>query len=557
MSSENIDNKENIIIEGINQILDLDDTSFDVVFEKLFNARHDIFFSYIYESNSISKNKQIALEKIYDNTCIFLRKEYFNGELLSVRDILSVLNTYKNTMEKDSPKYYRAQKLLMSRNLSAFKSHIPINKKLNKTFEIVSNDDTLQKFLDYNNNLEYFSVNGQAIPKSEYIQYLDKIFGERDNSGNFSNDTIISKDFYIPELDEYKKRFSIIYDNLNVERYTNPEYEFREMPISPGGDYSPIRKDVEPNWTLNPKLNDEVFKDMPKDLSLEEKTMFIYCKLCKIFTYDDGYFYKNQLDSTNYTHKFSKQHLESITPNSKITCWDFARILSKMINSLDGDIEALILAEGINKGHFSVGFYTDKVSAILDAVDGQSGGTNDLMKGKNGIAFEGIRIISDKNNVLEKATDKVYPMVFGKTQLSIKDYVDKLHQTQKNYMPFDIEKAFETFSETMKNLNIYGDEAIQTFISWNHLGFFGKKLEKALIGKKETRDGKTYYSRSLLIRNPSEETINNNPVYWLDADTLTFSKKSREESIKKLASGEYIYESEKHKLPGIDVEVKE
>ena len=560
MKSKNNETKENIILSGINKILNLNDTSFNAVLEKLSNPKNDISFMYVLAGSKKSKYKKLALEKNYDRICIYLRKKFFKGIPLSVHDMLEILNRLKNNMDPNSAEYIRAEKLLASRDLEAFKSHIPIDKeKLDKTFEIVSSDETLEKFLDYDNNIDYFSINGSKIDKSEYLLYLDAIFGKPDRLlGKFSNKNIISKDFYIPELDEYKNRFSILYDKINIERYMNPLYEFKEMPLSHGEDYSPIRKNDEPSWELNPQLHNEIFEDMPDDLSLEEKVIFIYCKLCKIFTYDDGYFYRKQENSKTYSPRFSRKHLENITPNSRITCWDFARILSKLINSLDGDIEALILAEGEEKKHFAVGFYTDKVSAVLDAVDGRSYGINDLMKAKNGVEFEGISITSDKDNLINKAIRKIYPMVFGKNQIPVKHYLYKLESMQKPDIPFDIEKKLESFLEMMKESNIYGDEASQTFTAFNHYGFFGNNLEKAFIGQKENEsNGKNSYRRLILLREKRKEKPNNNPVYILDLENLTYSKNDRQEIIKKLVSGEYVYESEKHKFPDVDVEAKQ
>lgn len=559
MKAKNGETKENIILSGINKILNLDNTSFNAVLKKLSDTENDIFFMYILERNKKSKYKKLALEKNYDKICIYLRKKFFKGIPLSIHDILETLDRLKNNFDQNSDQYVRSEKLLASRNLSAFKSHIPIDKeKLNKTFEIVSSDYCLQKFLDYENNTDYFSIHGAKVNKSEYIQYLDAIFGKpHELLGTFSNENIISKDFYIPELNEYKNRFSILYNKLNIERYINPLYEFKKLPLSKGDDYVPIRKNDEPSWKINPQLHNEIFKDMPDDLSLEEKVIYIYCKLCKTFTYDDGYFYRKQENSKTYSPRFSKKHLESITPNSRITCWDFARILSKLINSLDGDIEALILAEGEDKKHFAVGFYTDKVSATLDAIDGGSYSINDLMKAKNGVEFEGISIISDKNGLISKAIRKIYPMVFGKNQISINQYLHKLKNMPKPDISFDLGKKLESFLEIMKHSDIYGDEAAQTLIAFSHCGFFGNIFEKAFIGQKEEIDGKNSYRRLILLREKSKDKINNNPVYVLDLENLTFSKSERKEIIKKMASGEYVYESEKHKLPDIDVEVKQ
>ena len=108
----------------------------------------------------------------------------------------------------------------------------------------------------------------------------------------------------------------------------------------------------------------------------------------------------------------------------------------------------------------------------------------------------------------------------------------------------------------MKQNNILGNEAIQTLYTYYHCGFFGEELEKAFLGKEEYQDGKKSYRRMVLIRNKNEirENSENSDLYLLDSDTLELSTCTAQEIMDKLRTGEFIYESEKHKMPGIDME---
>ena len=297
---------------------------------------------------------------------------------------------------------------------------------------------------------------------------------------------------------------------------------------------------------------------MPEGLSLEEKAMYIYCKLCKELSYDEGYFFREKLDGERYSYTFSQEHLEGIKPKSKITCWDFSRIFSKMINELDGDIEAVIIAEGENYGHYLTGFYTDKVSVMLEAINARTGGTNDLMKAKNGIEFEGVEIISDRDGIIDKAIKKVYPLIFGKQQIGIKDYIQKLKALPREEIPNNLGIKLQSFVEIMKENNILGNEAIQTLAAFYHSGFFGEQLDRAYLGKKEILDGKINYKRMALIRSKSEfqERTEESRLYLMDSDSLELSTCTTQEIMEKLKTGEYVYESEKHKMPGIDMEEK-
>ena len=320
-----------------------------------------------------------------------------------------------------------------------------------------------------------------------------------------------------------------------------------------------IRKGEEPDWNISPELEEIVFNAMPRDLSLEEKAIYIYCKLCKELKYDEGYFFRGQLKDERYNSEFDKKHLEGIKPGSKITCWDFSRICSKMINGLDGDIESVIIAEGANHGHYLTGFYTDKVSVMLEAVNGRTGGTNDLMKAKNGIEFEGVEIVSDRQGIIKRAIEKVYPQVFEKKQISIKEYLQHLELlSREKDIPDNLEIKLQSFIEIMKENNITGNEAIQTLSAFYKSGFFGGEFERAYLGREEDVDGRRYYRRLVLIRatRENEDKVNESELYLIASDSLELSTCMEQEIIEKLNSGEYVYESEKHNMPGIDKEEK-
>ena len=313
-----------------------------------------------------------------------------------------------------------------------------------------------------------------------------------------------------------------------------------------------IKKNEEPNWSINEELYNAIFQKMPKNLSNEEKVMYIYCELCKELTYDEGYFFKEHMEEdAKYKPNFFKEHLESIKPGSKVTCYDFSRIMAKMINDLGEDTEALIFSQGENGNHYSVVFYTDDIIARLEAIQARTGGTNDLMKIKNGIELEGIDVLEDKNNLMKKAIENVYPQVFGKKQMSMKDYIQKLQELPREEVPNNLEKRLQSFTETMKENKISGNEAIQTFAAFCHTGFFKEDLDRAYVGKEEFVNGKKNYRRLALIKS---KNVEDESLYLMDSDTLELTKHTSKEVIEKFNSGEYIYENENHKISGIDME---
>jgi hypothetical protein len=344
-----------------------------------------------------------------------------------------------------------------------------------------------------------------------------------------------------------------------MDRYVNPNYTFSRGPEI--GD-KVIRNGEEPDWKITSEIRETIFSDMPENLSLEEQAMYIYCKMCTVFSYDDGYLYRDKLNKVNYESTFSKEHLEGLMPSDKITCYDFSRMYAKLINELDGDITAVMILEGLNGGHAFAGFYTDNVSATVEAinVDSDKDSTNDLMKAKNGITLKGVKTISDRDGIIKQAIDKVYPQILGKQPQSIKEYIHELKSIpQEQDVPNDIVLKLQSLLEIMKSNHILGNEFVQTLWGIGKTNYFGDtKLERAYLGELQKKDdGSERYKRHILLRQPKQEEIEDSSreVYLIDTDALDLTTCSEGDIIARLNSGELIYESEKHKLPGIDKEV--
>lgn len=557
--------KDTKIIDGINEILSLDDETFKKVIEQLESKSKSLESIRFYYTTDGCENPsgpiQLGLEKIRDDNGEYISRAYYSSKQFSISEIFKCVDDKSKELKKDSKEFNRVKRLLKTRDLDFLKTRFVDEKVQNKelidkVFEIVSDDEICNRFLDYNNNKDCFSIKGQSVDIGEYLTYLGKIFGNRDKNGNFNNINLISNSFYIPELYQYQRRYSQIFDTINIDRYVNPTYEFKKFTTLEHISDTIIRKGEEPEWNINEELNNAVLQGMSEELSLEEKAMYIYCKLCEELSYDEGYFFKGQLEDGRYDSTFSKQHLEGIKPKSKVTCWDFSRIFSKMVNELDGDIEAVIISKGVNCGHYLVGFYTDRVSVMLEAINGRTFGTNDLMKAKNGIKFEGLEIISDREGIIEKAVDKVHLQIFGKQQISIVDYLQELEALPKEEVPNDLGVKLQSFTEVMKKNNISGNEATQTFVAFHRAGFFGEELDRAYLGKREIHNGMKKFRRMTLIRSKKEfeEKVEDSCLYLMDLDCLEISACTAQDVKKKLKSGEYVYESKKHKMTGIDME---
>ena len=561
----------NRMVDGIHTILSLPEEQYNLLIQKMIPSDKNIAslsFYYLTDRCEMPNNPiQLGLEQERDENQRYIgRGYYFDGKNFSMHEILQQCQSMLGDYPTDSLEYSRISEILHTRDLTSFKSSYSSEKNINpmlldKIFEILSSDDMLSRFLDYSNNTEIFAIDGKEIPISNYLEHLGQFFGNKDKDGNLSNSNRISSDFFIQDLEEFKKRYLQIFDAINIDRYVNPSYTFS---MGPNITDNIVRDGEEPHWEITPEIHEAIFADMPQDLSLEEQAMYIYCKMCTIFSYDEGYMYRDKLRKVNYESTFSKEHLEGLKPGDKITCYDFSRIYAKLINGLDGDITAVMILEGGNEGHALAGFYTENVSATVEAInaDSDKDATNDLMKAKNGISLKGIKTISDRSGIIEQAIDKVYPQILGKQPKSIKEYIQELKSIpQEQDVPNDVVLKLQSLLEVMKANNISGNEFAQTLWGVGKTKYFGDtKLERAYLGElQKDVNGSERYKRHILLRQPKQEKSQSfsREVYLIDTDTLDLTTCSEEDIIARLNSGELIYESEKHKLPGIDKEVVE
>ncbi len=288
-----ISSKEEInrMVDGIHTILALPEEEYNLLIEKMTpNGKELEALRFYYLTDGCENPKapiQIGLEQERDENDKRISRYYFCSENFSMHEILEYCQSMLNNYSTNSLEYSRINEILHTRDLDSFKAFYSSEKDVNpmlldKIFEILSSDDMLSRFVDYSNNTEIFAIDGKEVPLSNYLEHLGQFFGNKDKDGSLSNSNRISSDFFIPDLEELKKRYLQIFDEINIDRYVNPVYTFSSGPKL---DDKIVRYGDEPNWTLSSETYQEIFDNMPQNLSLEEQAMYIYCKMCTIFPY--------------------------------------------------------------------------------------------------------------------------------------------------------------------------------------------------------------------------------------------------------------------------------
>ena len=300
------------LIDGMKTILTLSDEDFNRLLEELVPPKgkeylENIRFYYVTDLSECPSNPiQLGLEKTHE-AGKFIGRSYYGAKTVPTYELFYQFKQLLSHFEPNSKNYKRIVEILKTRDIEAFKLSL-LDKKigdkdlLDKVFEILSDEDTFNKFLDFENNREDFHIDGKSRELSEYLRCLGSIYGNKNSVGLLEKAKDIYNNYYIPDFYTYGERYRKIFDSYNMDRYVNPLYEFRGFNSLTHIHDRIIRKDEEPNWKINPELREAVYKDFPEDATLEEKVMYIYCKLCKELQYDEGYFYRDKLSEDCYEH---------------------------------------------------------------------------------------------------------------------------------------------------------------------------------------------------------------------------------------------------------------
>lgn len=548
--------------DGINTILNLNEEEFNKLIDMLTIEYGKVVENsiYLYYSTDECRNENNEIELGVNKRN---KRGYIGGTSYNVKEFISELETYMQDLEKDSKEYVRCQEIVETRTFESLKRRFSGKngeraELVNKLFRVLTDSNECDKFLDFERNSTHFEINGKQQKLEEYLKIFGDIFKYKNEEDSFDEIIFIEYNYNIPEtvIETINQNAMKIYDEYHekYDRYIDKRYEF--WALEPD-EFGTIRKGNEPDWNISKELREAVYKDMPDDLSLEEKALYIYAKLCKELEYDEEYLYKGKGITSKFKNNFSQEHLESIKPRSKITCFDFSRTFEKFVNELDGDIEAVTIYEGINRGHFLSGFYTDKASVRLEAINinGAKDPTNDLMKAKNGIRLRGVQPVFDREQIIGDALNKVYSLIYGRDAQSIKGFVNEIKSIPREEVPNDVKLKLQSFIEIMQERGIRGNEFVQTFTGMCKSNFFGQDVENAFIGKRVNKEGENHIQRMVLLRQKGENEDSH--LYLIDTSSLEMVEPTERQIIDKINSDDMVYENDKYKIPGIDKEAND
>lgn len=437
-----------------------------------------------------------------------------------------------------------------------------VKDETDKAFSNIEGKEAIEILSDSKKFDEFLKLESSSYNKAYYQNLIVLLFNIKNEMGNQ-----LIQGFNVQNLEEAIKNYEYLQKYIEEGKGSYRYAVLRDFSVASCnedfsgidyiGSHTAIREDEEPDWELNEEIKNAVYEGMPDDLSLEEKAIYIYEKMCKIFKYDENYIYRNKINRINYTSTFSASHLQSITPNTKITCFDFSRIYVKLVNELKEDIEAVILSQ--DEGHYCAGFSTARCSAKLEAINliknDEGINSNDLTRAKTGEKLSGIYPISDKFGLIDKAIDRTYPIVQEKAKRSINDILNDIKAIPREDYEINEEIYLNNLIDNCKKLGLSNNEFTVIFNNIYKMGFLGDKFNYSFLGEMciEYRDIR--YKRFIWLREKDFQDGQEPKAYLIDTDSLELSTCTDKDMKERLEQESLIYESNKRKMPGFDKEV--
>ena len=219
-----------------------------------------------------------------------------------------------------------------------------------------------------------------------------------------------------------------------------------------------LYRDLE-SFTVNPVLLQQLRVQDCHETTPEGKAVWLYMRLCQLLKYDEKTFYHASKHNINNDLEDSFKVVGNVTADTPVSCYNFARIATKLLNQIEG-VRAVMIMVGNIKGHLRFGFYTDRITVDCEPTTSINH-FNDLARVKLGMMPQGLKFLYGKwleTGLMQKVAT---PMLAK--QATLTQYLSELKNIpaakQMSYLPVMVKKFQEC--------GVDGNSAVQALLDWN------------------------------------------------------------------------------------------
>lgn len=366
----------------------------------------------------------------------------FNYTLTNLSKLLEIA-IVDYDLEIDDDKFYRCKEIFEKTSLDSFKETYKGKQyscKIENNEFVISVNEFI-KFLelsekDFDKVCLAKSIKEISGIKKEYFIYALNDFLEEENIRN-RFDLPANYLFRIYEINSYKK---IDIESINCITESNvPNIE---------------------NVLISNEIREELFKDMPNDLSDLEKSIYIYIKMCKIFTYNEEFYAVDQTGSVAKRHEDISRISTLSLKNNSLVCYEFNVIYAKLLDELG--IKCAVSNDSekdYGGGHANLEFVVDKFIVFADSVTSVLAG--DLGRVKTNRPLDGLRCINKNKYTkaeFEQILKKIYQLVMEEKRIprkeTFQEILSEYERTTNNIKEIPFEERLDILVKRVNSKNL-------------------------------------------------------------------------------------------------------
>jgi len=351
---------------------------------------------------------------------------------------------------------------------------------------IVSFDNFIRENKNYRYRFEIDGINYSIA--TEDLLYLAKISDEEFDELCMNNDAVY-RGIPIRHLAYSFVKFYRMYE-LDKNYILSEQIKWRYHQISV---FQPIdifalnkltrTKDVKFKYAnLNNDLKSKILDGIDEYENLLEKAIFIYIKMCRIFSYDEEFYVQNQKGKPAERHKNINYISKLSHDNKKIVCYEFNLIYSKLLDELGLHFESNyigMIGETYGMGHANLQFRCGKFIVGADSVTTILEG--DIASAKVNEPLKGLRCFNPCKRTQEEFKECVTSVY---KRIAQSDEVNKFES---------FEEIIEEYSKTTRNIK---NLSVQERLSIDSLSYL-LQLRKILFTDRQQSNN----IRIIIIRN--------------------------------------------------------
>ena len=322
------------------------------------------------------------------------------------------------------------------------------------------------------------------------------------------------------------------------------------------------------NIKLNPLVKEEILKGVPKEYSELEKAIYIYIKMCKLFTYDDEYYAVGQKGPASLKH-IDPSYIESLTlEKNRAVCFELSLIYGKLLNEMGINFK-ICYQKDYGWGHSNLGFRTGKYLINTDFVTSILRG--DLIRAKLNDTLEGIRCLNKNENTKKEFShtlenvyhDIIYQEKGEKGTLEPETFDEIMKEYQKhtdNLKEVSLKEKMFIMLKKSDDKNLKGIDSFGYILNLQNILFTKEEQKKnfgiTLIRNNEKNEEGRIRASMIFYLNPkdyNEDSEENLYFIFLPGEPLR--ELTKKELTEKINGGIYQRVREEYPLiPGIEKE---